>query len=164
MTWAQALEDDALVARQALGKLLAGAPVYVVPGAENRTWHFVGLASYEGALRGAVRPGYIATYAEDDANPYPIADRGAAPEVVRRALFESAAFQGGAPLPKAIFEGGAFTPPRRADGTVDDEALAQLMVPAWARPRSDRKRPPIAGGSDAEFKFNEGTVKSGPPM
>jgi hypothetical protein len=72
--WAHA---HPIVARQALGKLLAGAPVYVVPGAEKRTWHFVGLASYEGALRGAVRPGYIATYA-DDMDPYPIVSRAAA--------------------------------------------------------------------------------------
>jgi hypothetical protein len=32
--------------------------------AQRRTWFFLDLASYEGVLRGAVRPGFIATLLE----------------------------------------------------------------------------------------------------
>lgn len=35
--WSEALEDDAVLARQVLGKALAGAPIYVRPGQEKRT-------------------------------------------------------------------------------------------------------------------------------
>ena len=61
--WSDALEDDAVLARQVLGKVLAGAPIYVRPGVTPKTWFFVGLASFEAVIRGAVRPGAIATYA-----------------------------------------------------------------------------------------------------
>jgi hypothetical protein len=77
--WSQALESDAVLARQVLGRALAGALIYVQPGPEKRTWYFLGLASYEGIIRGAVRPGFIATYARDDENPDPLVDRGRGP-------------------------------------------------------------------------------------
>jgi hypothetical protein len=81
-----------------------------------------------------------------------LVDRGAPPLAVRQFLAHQAAFQGGAPLPKELFPGGVFTPPRRPDGTVDDDAIARLMVPAWATSQKLGKRGgprPIAGGSDA---------------
>lgn len=58
--WAPALEKDIELARQILGKALAGAPIYILPAPERRTWYYLGLASYEGLLQGAVRPGYAA--------------------------------------------------------------------------------------------------------
>ena len=128
--------------------------MYVVPGWEKRTWFFLGLASYEGALRGAIRPGYIATYAQDDENPDPIVDRGAAPQAVREGLLHlvRAHALAGRPLPMI----------RAADGTSRVDWEAAFAVPAWARPRGDRKKlPSIAGGSDVEF--NEGTDTSRPP-
>jgi hypothetical protein len=76
--WSDALEDDAVLARQVLGKVLAGAPMYVRPGVTPKTWFFVGLASFEAVIRGAVRPGAITTYVYDDENPAPVVDRGAA--------------------------------------------------------------------------------------
>ena len=53
--WSDALENDAVLARQVLGKVLAGAPIYVRPGVTPKTWFFVGLASFEAVIRGAVR-------------------------------------------------------------------------------------------------------------
>ena len=125
--WAQALEADAVLARQVLSKCLASAPIYVMPGAEKRTWFFVVLASYEGFLRGAVRPGFIATYADDD--QYPLVERGAAPESVRQALYDMARGQGGNYLPTI----------RQADGVTSRTNWdPNAMVPEWARPRADR--------------------------
>jgi DNA invertase Pin-like site-specific DNA recombinase len=144
--WAQALEADAVLARQVLSKCLASAPIYVMPGAEKRTWFFIGLASYEGFLRGAVRPGFIATYADDD--QYPLVERGAAPESVRQALYDMARREGGNYLPTI----------RQADGVTSRTNWdPNAMVPQWARPRADRgqyskegprrKLPAISGAS-----------------
>ena len=66
-TWDEAMEAEmqkreSALSRQVLAKALAGAPIYVMPMPERRTWAFLGLASYEGVIRGAVRPGAIATF------------------------------------------------------------------------------------------------------
>jgi DNA invertase Pin-like site-specific DNA recombinase len=164
-TWDEAMEaemqkGESALSRQVLAKALAGAPIYVMPMPERRTWAFLGLASYEGVIRGAVRPGAIATFVDDD--PAPLVDRGAAPLAVRQWLAEAAAFLSGEPLPKELFVqrgkspyAKAYAPPRRPDGTVDDEAVARLMLPAWAKSQKLGKRGeprPIGGGSDAEVQ------------
>jgi DNA invertase Pin-like site-specific DNA recombinase len=154
--WSEAMEaemqkGESALSRQILAKALAGAPIYVMPMPERRTWAFLGLASYEGVLRGAVRPGAIATFVQDGEGDV-LVDRGAPPLVVRQFLAHQAAFQGGAPLPKELFPGGVFRPPTRPDGTVDEAAIARLMVPAWAKSQKLGKRGgprPIAGASDA---------------
>lgn len=71
-----------------------------------------------------------------------------------------AAFLSGEPLPKALFVqrvktkyDTVYAPPRRPDGTVDEEAIARLMLPAWAKSQKLGKRgepKPIAGASDAQ--------------
>jgi hypothetical protein len=66
--WAAQMEaemqrEESALSRQILAKALAGSPIYVLPGQERRSWRFLGLASYEGVIRGAVRPGAIATFA-----------------------------------------------------------------------------------------------------
>jgi len=154
---------ESAVSRQVLAKALAGSPIYVMPMPERRTWTFLGLASYEGVLRGAVRPGAIATFAQDDENPDPLVDRGAPPQVVRQFLVHQAVFQGGAPLPS---RDGKLALPIREDGTVDWDALPVAMLPAWARSKKLGKRGeprPIAGGSDTpEVQRLRGQV--GAPM
>jgi len=53
---------------------------------------------------------------------------------------------------------------RSADGSSVVDWQAALAVPAWARPRSDRKpRHPISGGSDAVESSDPG-VTSRPPI
>lgn len=138
--WSVALEDDPILARQVLFKALAGAPIFVQPSHEPRTWVFLGLASFEGVLRGAVRPGGIATFIDDEA---PHVERGAAPMVVREALAALAGMPAG-PLPMV----------READGTSRVDWAAARGVPSWAR-SVKLKLPIIAGGSDAPLGFNE---------
>jgi DNA invertase Pin-like site-specific DNA recombinase len=174
-SWSEAMEaemqkGESALSRQVLAKALAGSPIYVMPGPERRTWFFLGLASYEGVLRGAVRPGAIATFVQDDQDPAPLVDRGAPPLAVRQWLTQAAAFQGGEPLPKALFvqQGKTkydtvYAPPRRPDGTVDDEAIARLMVPAWARSQKLKPRP-IAGGSDTPVEVQRLQRPVGAPM
>ncbi len=149
--WSEALEDDAVLARQVLGKALAGAPIYAQPGAERRTWFYLGLASFEGILRGAVRPGAIATFVQDDEDPAPVVDRGVAPQAVREFLAVQAGFLGrGLPV---------------KDGRIDWGAAK--AVPAWALSRADKGRgiKPISGGSDAPIsECSDATVTSGPPI
>jgi hypothetical protein len=173
-SWDEAMEGEmqkgeSALSRQILAKALAGAPIYVMPGPERRTWFFLGLASYEGVIRGAVRPGAIATFVDHD---QPLVDRGAPPAAVRQWLAEQAAFQCGEPLPKELFvQKGktkydkVYAPPRRPDGTVDDEAIARLMLPAWAKSQKLGKRGeprrPIAGGSDAPDRVHSETAEEG---
>jgi site-specific DNA recombinase len=157
--WQETAGDDPVVARQMLAKALGGAPIYITPGAEKRTWFFLGLASYEGVLRGAVRPGGYAVQPDE----VPHVNRGAVPQAVQEALARLATIQGtaGQPLPKGTGKDGAFT--------VEDWK-AFTGVPSWACGRTlkaDGKRSaayrPIAGGSDAG-EFNAGGVTSGAPM
>lgn len=119
-----------------------------MPGPERRTWFFLGLASYEGVLRGAGRPGAIATFVQDGEGD-PLVDRGVPPAVVRQFVAHQAVLQGGAPLPSRR---GKPALPTRPDGAVDRDALPAAMLPAWARSQKLGKRGeprPIAGGSDA---------------
>jgi hypothetical protein len=156
--WQESAGDDPVVARQMLAKALGGAPVYVTPGVEKRTWFFLGLASYEGVLRGAVRPGGYAIQPDEVAE----VSRGAVPAAVREALARLATIQGIAtsPLPR----------PAMGDVYTVEDWKAALGVPSWAQGRAlkvDGKRAsllpkPIAGGSDAD-EFNVAGVISGPP-
>jgi hypothetical protein len=165
---AEMQKGESTLSRQVLAKALAGAPIYVMPMPAKRTWAFLGLASYEGVIRGAVRPGAIATFIQDEADLAPLVDRGAPPKAVREWLAAEAAFMGGEPMPKALFKPTGrpfetkFTPPRRPDGTVDEVAIAGMMVPEWARgkargwahPKPTKRGgvpKPISGGSDVPY-------------
>jgi len=154
---------ESAVSRQVLAKALAGSPIYVMPMPERRTWTFLGLASYEGVLRGAVRPGAIATFAQDDENPDPLVDRGAPPQVVRQFLVHQAVFRAERRCPA---------------GTASWHSRSGKMGPSTGTPcRSRCCRPgarskklgkrgeprPIAGGSDTpEVQRLRGQV--GAPM
>jgi hypothetical protein len=151
-----------------LAKALGGAPIYITPGAEKRTWFFLGLASYEGVLRGAVRPGAYAIQPTEVSE----VSRGAVPAAVREALVRLA----GLDVLSAIGSQGAPLPTvREADGTSRVDWKAALAVPSWAcgralskhpRLKGEGKRavlrhPPIAGGSDAP-EFNVSGSHRGP--
>src|SRR4030095_11094834 len=98
-------------------------------------------------IRGAVRPGAIATYVYDDENPAPVVDRGAAPQAVREALASMAALP-----PDGMLKATGVGATKWDRVLTKADLKAFLAVPAWARPRSDRKPqrrlPPISGGSD----------------
>jgi DNA invertase Pin-like site-specific DNA recombinase len=168
-TWDAAMEDEmqkgeSALSRQVLAKALAGSPIFVMPMPARRTWTFLGLASYEGVIRGAVRPGAIATFVQDDENLAPLVDRGAPPAVVRQFLAHQAALQGAETWPAEMYKVEAdgtkrFAAPRLPDGTVDFDAIARLMLPEWARggrrgwqhPKPAKRNglpKPISGGSD----------------
>jgi DNA invertase Pin-like site-specific DNA recombinase len=167
--WAEQMEreqqvgnGESVLSRQILAKALGGAPVYVMPGTEKRTWHFLGLASYEGVLRGAVRPGAIARFVQDGEGDE-LVDRGAPPAAVRAFLAHQILFQSGAPLPPELFT-------KQADGTttytqVDEATMARLLMPewaqsyrrGWAQPNPTKRQGiakprPIADGSDAKVQ------------
>jgi len=85
-----------------------------LPGSEKRTWFFLGLASYEGIIRGAIRPGGIATFVQDDD---PVIERGAAPQVVREFLLTMARHQERRPMA------------RGADGKIDWAGVLRAVLP-----------------------------------